>query len=69
MGAHDEAKLDTKFIDFAKQMNLYLNLYTFAKAVKDGKKEAIASCLGHALRTGSYRHMKNMLKEIYEQAA
>ena len=24
MGAHDEAKLDTKFIDFAKQMNLYL---------------------------------------------
>jgi len=25
MGTHDEAKLDTKFIDFAKQMNLYLN--------------------------------------------
>jgi len=25
VGTHDEAKLDTKFIDFAKQMNLYLN--------------------------------------------
>lgn len=25
MGHHDEAKLDVKFIDFAKQMNLYLN--------------------------------------------
>lgn len=25
MGVHDEAKLDVKFIDFAKQMNLYLN--------------------------------------------
>lgn len=24
MGAHDEAKLDTKFIDFARQLNLYL---------------------------------------------
>lgn len=25
MGTHDEAKLDTKFVDFARQMNLYLN--------------------------------------------
>ncbi len=25
MGHHDEAKLDVKFIDFARQMNLYLN--------------------------------------------
>jgi four helix bundle protein len=25
MGTHDEARLDTKFTDFAKQMNLYLN--------------------------------------------
>ena len=25
MGMHDEAKLDTKFVDFARQMNLYLN--------------------------------------------
>jgi hypothetical protein len=25
MGLHDEAKLDSKFTDFARQMNLYLN--------------------------------------------
>lgn len=25
MGAHSEASLDTKFLDFARQMNLYLN--------------------------------------------
>jgi len=25
MGTHAEAKLDTKFVDFARQMNLYLN--------------------------------------------
>jgi ssDNA-specific exonuclease RecJ len=25
MGTHDEATLDTKFVDFARQMNLYLN--------------------------------------------
>ena len=25
MGVHDEARLDTKFTEFAKQMNLYLN--------------------------------------------
>jgi four helix bundle protein len=25
MGIHDEARLDTKFINFSKQMNLYLN--------------------------------------------
>lgn len=25
MGLHDEAKLDRKFTEFAKQMNLYLN--------------------------------------------
>ena len=34
------------------------SLYTFAKAAKSGNAEAVASCLGHALRTGSYRHMK-----------
>ena len=27
MGLHDEARLDRKFVEFAKQMNLYLNLY------------------------------------------
>ena len=25
MGTHSEAQLDVKFIDFARQMNLYLN--------------------------------------------
>lgn len=40
------------------------SLYTFAKAIKTGNDEAIASCLGHALHTGSYRHMKNLLKEL-----
>lgn len=25
MGLHDEARLDRKFVEFAKQMNLYLN--------------------------------------------
>ena len=29
MGHHDEAKLDVKFIDFARQMNLYLNFVGF----------------------------------------
>jgi len=37
------------------------SLYTFATAVKAGNTESVASCLGHALRTASYRHMKNML--------
>lgn len=37
------------------------SLYTFAKAVKSGDDAAIASCLGHALRTGSYRHMRQLL--------
>jgi four helix bundle protein len=39
MGAHDEAKLDTKFIDFAKQMNLYLN--HFPKHEKYGLSQQI----------------------------
>lgn len=38
------------------------SLYTFSMAAKNGDAEAIASCLGHAKRTASLRHMKNMLK-------
>jgi len=34
MGLHDEAKLDTKFVAFARQLNLYLN--HFPKAEKYG---------------------------------
>lgn len=37
------------------------SLYTFAKAVKGANSEAIASCLGHALRTGSLKHMRILL--------
>ena len=39
MGTHDEAKLDVKFIDFAKQMNLYLN--HFPRHEKFGLSQAI----------------------------
>jgi len=39
MGTHDEAKLDVKFIDFAKQMNLYLN--HFPKHEKFGLSQQI----------------------------
>jgi hypothetical protein len=39
MGAHDEARLDTKFIDFARQMNLYLN--HFPKHEKYGLTQSI----------------------------
>lgn len=39
MGTHDEAKLDVKFIAFAKQMNLYLN--HFPKHEKFGLSQAI----------------------------
>lgn len=39
MGHHDEAKLDVKFIDFARQMNLYLN--HFPKHEKYGLSQQI----------------------------
>jgi four helix bundle protein len=39
MGLHDEAKLDVKFIAFAKQMNLYLN--HFPKHEKYGLSQQI----------------------------
>jgi len=39
MGAHDSARLDTKFIDFARQMNLYLN--HFPKHEKYGLSQSI----------------------------
>lgn len=38
------------------------SLFTFSRAIKQDNPEAIASCLGHALRTGSYRHMVRMLE-------
>jgi four helix bundle protein len=39
MGTHSEAQLDVKFIDFAKQMNLYLN--HFPKHEKYGLSQQI----------------------------
>lgn len=44
------------------------SLYSFTKAVKSGNNEAIASCLGHALRTGSYRHMQTFIETIKSKA-
>lgn len=40
------------------------SLYTFARAVKAGNAESIASCLGHARRTASLRHMLNLMGEL-----
>lgn len=71
MGTHSEAQLDTKFVDFMKQLNLYLNhfpkfekygLYTFSQALRSGSAEALASCLGHAKRTASLRHMLGLME-------
>lgn len=39
MGTHDEARLDTKFIEFARQMNMYLN--HFPKHEKYGLSQQI----------------------------
>jgi hypothetical protein len=39
MGTHDEARLDAKFVDFIKQMNLYLN--HFPKHEKFGLSQTI----------------------------
>lgn len=40
------------------------SLYTFSRAVRGGNAEALASCLGHAKRTASLRHMQNLLMEM-----
>ena len=42
MGTHSEAQLDTKFIDFMKQLNLYLN--HFPKFEKYGLCQQIRNC-------------------------
>lgn len=38
------------------------SLYTFSRAVQSGAPEALASCLGHAKRTASLRHMLGILE-------
>lgn len=42
MGLHDEAKLDRKFVEFAKLMNIYLN--HFPKHEKYGLAQKIRQC-------------------------
>ena len=57
MGAHDEAKLDTKFIDFAKQMNLYLA--HFPKHEKYGLSQhclLLGSCAAHGQLQAHEKH-------------
>lgn len=44
------------------------SLFTFSRAVKSGNTKSIASCLGHALRTGSYRHMVRALENSKSEA-
>jgi retron-type reverse transcriptase len=38
------------------------SLYTFSKALKSESAEALASCLGHAKRTASLRHMLALME-------
>lgn len=40
------------------------SLYTFSNAVKSGNAESIASCLGHAKRTASFRYMQKALIDL-----
>jgi four helix bundle protein len=62
MGAHDEAKLDTKFIDFAKQMNLYLA--HFPKHEKYGLSQQIRNSA-----YGVYGFMVEAQKRYHKKTA
>ena len=68
MGMHDEAKLDTKFVGYRTWSGTRFvrkhSLYTFSNAVKRGNAESIASCLGHAKRTASFRYMQKALIDL-----
>lgn len=63
MGLHDEAKLDKKFTDFAKQMNLYLN--HFPKHEKYGLAQEIRrkayECYGFIVEAQKRYHKKTAL--------
>ena len=64
MGIHDEAKLDSKFMEFAKLMNIHIN--HFPRHEKYGLALEIrraASVLGHARHTHSLQHMLRYSKE------
>ena len=66
MGLHDEAKLDKKFTDFAKQMNLYLN--HFPKHEKYGLAQEIRrkmyECYGYIVEAQKRYHKKTTLTNL-----
>lgn len=66
MGLHDEARLDRKFIQFAKQMNLYLN--HFPKHEKYGLSQEIRrkayECYGLIVEAQKRYHKKTALTSL-----
>lgn len=66
MGLHDEAKLDAKFTEFAKQMNLYLN--HFPKHEKYGLAQEIRrkayECYGLIVEAQKRYHKKTTLTNL-----
>lgn len=66
MGHHDEARLDHKFIDFARQMNLYLN--HFPKHEKYGLAQEIRrkayGCYGLIVEAQKRYHKKTTLTNL-----
>lgn len=66
MGLHDEARLDRKFIQFAKQMNLYLN--HFPKHEKYGLAQEIRrkayECYGLIIEAQKRYHKKTTLTSL-----
>lgn len=66
MGLHDEAKLDAKFTEFAKQMNLYLN--HFPKHEKYGLSQEIRrkayECYGLIVEAQKRYHKKTTLTNL-----
>jgi len=66
MGLHDEAKLDRKFTEFAKQMNLYLN--HFPKHEKYGLAQEIRrkayECYGLIVEAQKRYHKKTTLSNL-----
>jgi len=66
MGLHDEAKMDRKFTEFAKQMNLYLN--HFPKHEKYGLAQEIRrkayECYGLIVEAQKRYHKKTTLSNL-----
>ncbi len=66
MGTHDEARLDAKFIEFAKQMNLYLN--HFPKHEKFGLAQEIRrrayECYGFIVEAQKRYYKKTTLVNL-----